>query len=174
MAKWGSCDFKQLKDLQKKMEKFEQNDLEEFCEMCAKQLAARLLKRVINRTPVGKYKGKPVFYVTGEKGTPIDSSRHLVAFDGKNTRQGGTLRRSWSEENKVIHVKHKRNEFICEIVNSTEYAIYVEYGHRTADHKGWVNGRFILEKATLELDKQAPRIVEKELMKKLGEIFNDQ
>lgn len=171
MAKWGKCDFKQLKRLQKKMEKFEQAELDEFCEMCAKHLAARLLSRVIKETPVGDYSGKPVFYVTGKAGTPIDASRNLVAFDGKNTKQGGTLRRSWNEENSNVHVKHKGNEFICEIVNSTEYAYYFEYGHRTADHKGFVKGRFILEKTTLKLDEQAPRIIEKLLMKKLKEVF---
>ena len=52
MAKWGNCDFKQLQKLQKKMEKFEKADLEQFCEMCAKHLAARLLARVIKATPV--------------------------------------------------------------------------------------------------------------------------
>lgn len=140
MAKWGSCDFKQLKRLQEKMNKLTENDLDEFCEMCAKQLAARLLRKVIKRTPV----------------------------------DSGTLRRAWSEENSNIYVEHNGNEFVCEIVNSTSYAIYVEYGHRTRNHDGWVNGRFMLEKSTLELDNKAPKIIEKMLMKKLGEIFNDQ
>lgn len=139
MAKWGNCDIKDLKRLQEKMQKFNQKELEEFCEMCAKELAARLLSRVIKRTPA----------ITG------------------------TLRRAWSEENNVIKVEHSGNEFVCEIINSTSYAIYVEYGHRTRNHKGWVNGRFMLEKSTLELDAQAPKIIEKKLMKKLGEIFND-
>ena len=139
MSKWGNCDFEQLKRLQKKMQKFEQSELEEFCEMCAKHLAARLLSRVIRRTPVDT----------------------------------GTLRRSWSEENNNIYVEHKGNEFTCEIINSMEYAIYVEYGHRTKNHKGWVHGYFMLEKSSLELNAQAPRIIEKLLMKKLGEIFND-
>lgn len=139
MAKWGNCDFKQLQKLQKKMEKFEKADLEQFCEMCAKHLAARLLARVI-------------------KATPVDT---------------GTLKRSWSEENKNVYVEYKGNEFICEIINSTEYAIYVEYGHRLKGHKGWVHGYFMLEKSTLQLELQAPRIIEKLLMKKLGEIFND-
>ena len=62
---------------------------------------------------------------------------------------------------------------LYEIINSMEYAIYVEYGHRLKGHKGWVHGYFMLEKSTLQLDLQAPRIIEKLLMKKLGEIFND-
>ena len=52
MAKWGKCDIRQLKRLQKKMEKFSKVENEEFCEMCAKYLAARLLSRVIKATPV--------------------------------------------------------------------------------------------------------------------------
>ncbi|MCI9092726.1 MAG: HK97 gp10 family phage protein [Coprobacillus sp.] len=140
MAKWGKCDIRQLKRLQKKMEKFSKVENEEFCEMCAKYLAARLLSRVIKATPV----------------------------------ETGTLRRSWSEENSNVYVEHKGNEFTCEIINSTSYAIYVEYGHRLKGNRGWVHGYFMLEKSTLQLDAQAPRIVEKLLMQKLGEIFNDQ
>lgn len=140
MAKWGKCDIRQLKRLQKKMEKFSKVENEEFCEMCAKYLAARLLSRVIKATPV----------------------------------ETGTLRRSWSEENSNVYVEHKGNEFTCEIINLTSYAIYVEYGHRLKGNRGWVHGYFMLEKSTLQLDAQAPRIVEKLLMQKLGEIFNDQ
>lgn len=139
MGKWGNCDFRQLKRLQKKMDKFSSVENEKFCEMCAKHLAARLLSRAIKRTPV----------------------------------ETGTLRRSWGEENSNIYIEHNGNEFKCEIINSTSYAIYVEYGHRLKGNKGWVHGYFMLEKSTLELNAQASRIVEKLLMKKLGEIFND-
>ena len=71
MANWGRCDFKQLKDLQERIQKLEGNDFDAFCEACAKELAARLLAKVIKRTPVGDYPSS-----TG--------------------KMGGTLRRGWT------------------------------------------------------------------------------
>ena len=53
MAKWGKCDFRQLEQMQKQLEKMEK-ERTAFCEACAKELAARLLALVIKRTPVGK------------------------------------------------------------------------------------------------------------------------
>lgn len=52
MAKWGKVDFKDLKRLQKKMDKWQQTELEQFCVDCAKELAARLISRAIKLTPV--------------------------------------------------------------------------------------------------------------------------
>jgi hypothetical protein len=52
MARWGSTDFQQLKRLQKKMGKLQSGDFDKFCEEAAKELAARLLAKVIKRTPV--------------------------------------------------------------------------------------------------------------------------
>lgn len=140
MSSWGKADFRQLIKLQKKLEKFQQYESQEFVEKCAKELAARLLRKVIKRTPRG---------------------------------ETGDLIEAWTKENSQIHVTHNGNEFICKIVNSTKYAIYVEYGHRTRNHKGWVTGRFMLEQSRLEIEAQAPKILEKMLQKKLGEIFND-
>ena len=55
MARWGKCDFRELKDLQKRMEQLQKEDFQAFCEAAAKELAARLLAKVIKRTPVGQY-----------------------------------------------------------------------------------------------------------------------
>lgn len=71
MARWGNCDFRQLQRLQEKLDRLASGDVEAFCEACAKELAARLLAKVIRRTPVGQY----------EEGS------------GKT---GGTLRRGWT------------------------------------------------------------------------------
>ena len=47
--KWGDCDFRQLQRLQNKIEVFQQIDLDKFCEDCAKELAARLLSKVLHQ-----------------------------------------------------------------------------------------------------------------------------
>ena len=49
-----NVDIRQLREFQKKLERM-QKDNNEFLEACAKELAARLLAKVIKRTPVGDY-----------------------------------------------------------------------------------------------------------------------
>ena len=43
--------------------------------------------------------------------------------------------------------------------NNVPYAIYVEKGHRTRNHKGWVEGQFMLERAENEVKKVMPHLV---------------
>lgn len=54
MAGGSKFDFQELKKLQKQLEKLEKEQ-NVFCEECARYLAARLLAKVIKRTPVGRY-----------------------------------------------------------------------------------------------------------------------
>lgn len=156
MAKMGKFTAADLKKLQKNLNKLQPSDTEAFVEACAKELATRLLAKVIKRTPVGQY----------PKGS------------GKT---GGTLRRGWtaqSHEEAVsggsataanyadsLTINHVGNMVEIEIVNPVEYASYVEYGHRTADHKGWVNGRFFLTISEQELQAIASNVLESKLSK---------
>ncbi|KAE9633720.1 HK97 gp10 family phage protein [Defluviitalea raffinosedens] len=144
MPKWGKVDYKQFKNLQQKIEKLSKADMNQFNEKMIKELAARMLAKVIKRTPVGQYPAE-----TGKK--------------------GGTLRRGWT----IGQVVKKGNTFEIEVINSVNYASYVEYGHRTRDHKGWVNGRFMMTISEQELEEDAPKIIEKKLTKYLGEVFSD-
>lgn len=156
MAKWGSCDFKQLKALQDRIEKLQKAELKKFCEAVSKELAARLLAKVIKRTPVGQY----------------------PASSGK---VGGTLRRGWTGEKQQnaaayaqsLPVKQSGHTYEITIINPVEYATFVEYGHRTRGGSGWVEGRFMLTKSEMEVEGQAQKIIEKKLMKYLGEVFDD-
>jgi len=168
MAKWGKVDYRQFERLKKEMEKLEQVARQEFFEAAAKELAARLLGKVIKRTPTLN----PIYWSDGYK--------------------GGTLRRGWTADSHrqaelsaifngdagakafvdKLAVRKVGDMYEIEIVNSVEYASYVEYGHRTRDHKGWVPGQFMLTISEQELDAQAPKILEKKLMKYLGGIFD--
>ena len=154
MTRWGNCDFRQMKNLQRKMDIFQSVDLELFCNECARELTARLLTKVIKRTPVGQY--------------PSDTGK-----------VGGTLRRGWTG-GKSMSVKSYAqslpitkigNTYQIEVINPVEYSSYVEFGHRTANHKGWVNGRFMLTISEQEIQQAAPAIIEKKLMKQMGELF---
>lgn len=142
MARWGKVDYKQFLKLQKRLEELEKIDRDQFCRNVAKELAARLLAKVIKRTPVGQY--------------PPESGI-----------MGGTLRRGWTAE----QITKTGNTYQIEIINPVHYASYVEYGHRTRDHKGWVEGRFMLTISEQELQQQAPAIIEKKLEQQLKELF---
>ena len=81
----------------------------------------------------------------------------------------GELRRNWNIDFTITRIG---NQYEIVVYNATEYASYVEFGHRTRNHRGWVMGRFMLTKSEVELENQAPVILERMLMRKLGEIFN--
>lgn len=56
MAKMGNFKIKGLEELQKELNKLQDNT-DAMIEDCAKELAARLLRLVVKRTPVGDYSG---------------------------------------------------------------------------------------------------------------------
>lgn len=146
MARMGSFDSSQMRKLQENMNKLQGANIDAFCEECAKELAARLLAKVIKRTPVGQY----------------------PAASGK---KGGTLRRGWTAAKNNISVQHVGDTYKIEIINPVEYASYVEYGHRTASHKGWVPGQFMMTISEQEIQTIAPRVLENKLKKFLGDAF---
>ena len=149
-------DYDELKKLKEQIMLFgdpTQTDL--FLTSCAKELAARLLAKVIKRTPVGQY--------------PEGSGK-----------TGGTLRRGWTAGNSSnaktyansLTVNKVGNDYVIEIINPVEYASYVEFGHRTRNHTGWVEGKFMLTISEEEIRKSAPRILEKKLKDYLKGCFS--
>lgn len=173
MARNGKVNFRDLKDFRDKLEKNLTGDqVNLFIEACAKELAARLLAKVIKRTPVHDYsKDRHVHFVTKDG--------KVVDFEADIGKKGGTLRRGWTGEKSqsavayanTLQVNHTGNAYVIEVVNPVEYASYVEFGHRTANHKGWVEGKFMLTISEQEIEADAPRVLENKLKKKLGECF---
>ena len=155
MGKSGGVNVNDLKAFRDKLEKsLGANQIDAFIESCAKELAARLLAKVIKRTPVGQY--------------PNGSGK-----------KGGTLRRGWTGGKsgsaasyaQGLKVKRAGGAYVIEIINPVEYAPYVEFGHRTRGGDGWVEGHFMLTISEQEIERDAPRILENKLKKKLGECF---
>lgn len=132
-----SVNYQQLKAFERKLAKLARGDFEKFCEAAAKELAARLLSKVIKITPVAK----------------VD---------------GGTLQRGWT----IGQVKKSGLIYEIEVINPVEYAQYVEFGHRTRNHQGWVNGRFMMTISADQVEQQAPAILERKLFNMLKEAFN--
>jgi hypothetical protein len=107
MARWGSCDYRQLQKLRDNLKKLQDADMRQFCTDASRELAARLLALVIPRTPVGKKPtlkqlggdgAKKTFKVKGASG----KSRTMLSREGAILEQywdgymGGTLRRGWT------------------------------------------------------------------------------
>lgn len=149
MGRMGNFNIDGLKKFRDELNKLQ--DPDKFVEACAKELAARLLRMVVKRTPVGEY--------------PKSSGK-----------KGGTLRRGWTGEKRSsaqnyadsLTVHHFGDTYVIEIVNPVEYASYVEYGHRTANHKGWVKGKFMMTISEQELEKITPKVLENKIKKYLG------
>ncbi len=148
MAKMGKFKVKGMKELQKELNKIQDKDKQQFIEACAKELAARLLRILIKNTLPGEY--------------PPSSGK-----------VGGTLRRGWTaQQSKGFDVKQDGDLYMIEIINPVEYASYVEYGHRTANHKGWVPGKFVMTRAEAEIQALAPKVLEAKIKKWLENIFS--
>jgi hypothetical protein len=148
-------DYDELRKLKEQIMLFgDPMQMDQFLTSCAKELAARLLAKVIKRTPVGQYPAE-----TGKK--------------------GGTLRRGWtggSSSNATAYansltVNKVGSDYVIEIINPVEYASYVEFGHRTRNHKGWVEGHFMLTISEDEIRKSAPQILQKKLKNYLKGCF---
>ena len=139
------ADFKQLTEFTKKIEQLNDQQKEEFLESCCKELAARLLAKVIKRTP----------------------------------SDSGTLRRGWtggksqnaSAYANSLNIIKMGNKYRIDITNPIEYASYVEYGHRTSNHQGWVNGHFMLTISEQELNSMSDAILLKRLNKFMKDVF---
>jgi hypothetical protein len=76
----------------------------------------------------------------------------------------GFMRKSWRS---APAVKNKANEVTKTIVNTADYAEYVNYGHRIVNKKGetvgFVKGHYKLEKALGQAEKELVQAFEEEI-----------
>lgn len=154
MGKMGKFDCKGIKELQKQLENLQEKQ-GEFLESCAKELAARLLAKVIRRTPVGDY-SKEITVVAKRDGKKHKKGEEYKKKVNPSGKKGGTLRKGWT----AGEIRKEGSVYKVEISNNVEYAPYVEYGHRTPSHKGWVPGKFMLTISEQELETIAPKVLE--------------
>ena len=183
MARWGKCDFKELQALEKRLEQLEQADFDKVCRAGANQIAAMLLNKVKKRTPVGvkpTFEGPKTVKVKGESG----KSRTFLTKNGAILDQywagyvGGTLRDAWE----ILPVEKQGNNYVITVINPTEYASYVEYGHRQTPGRyvpalgkrlkvSWVNGRFMLTTSEQEVERAAPAVLQAMIYDTLKGVF---
>jgi hypothetical protein len=142
MATRLKVDASGLKDFEQQLKQLTEGDMQRFTEQMVKELAEIAFAKIVERTPVGDY----------------------PASSGK---QGGELKRDW----KIGTVVKKRNLYEVEIINDKDYASYVEYGHRTVNHSGWVPGRFMMTISERELESIGPTIIDRRLTVFLKEVL---
>lgn len=201
MARWGKCDFRELEQLNKRLEQLSSVDFDAFCRKMSNEIAARLLAKVKKRTPVGvapkfdeplttKVRGNDyIAQVTTKTGEKVFRKRKgksytMLTRSGAirdkywSGYEGGTLRDAWT----ILPVEKQGDQYIVTVVNNTEYASYVEYGHRQTPGRyvpalgkslkaSWVKGRFMLTISTQELETQAPALLQQKLYLFLKEVF---
>ena len=97
--------------------------------------------------------------------TVKELSGRLLRSVIRNTPQGktGSLRKGWT----TLPLKRLPKGVSVDVVNDVSYAIYVENGHRTKNHKGWVEGQFMLEKAETEVKNVMQKAVKDKINKLL-------
>ena len=141
MGRNGGCDFSELQAFADSLQAMTDN-MSEIMDICAKELAQCLIRKVIKRTPVGVY-------------------------SKKSGKKGGDLRRGWSSDGN-LKIYHSGSACLIELKNPVEYASYVEYGHRTVNG-GWVPGQFMMTISVDEIQRDGPAILEKKIKKLMEE-----
>jgi hypothetical protein len=179
---------KQLEQFKKNLNKLNQNQVQQFSEAALRGLAARLLRAVRPRTPVGEPPERPIKELRTVKTKNVRGTGRTRSFASAADARwqqywrgytGGHLRRSWT----VGEVRKVGDTYEIDVLNPVEYAPYVEFGHRQTPGryvpalgkplvKGWVNGKFMLTVSELELQADAPRILINKLKKFMGGAFN--
>ncbi|WP_028988034.1 HK97 gp10 family phage protein [Thermicanus aegyptius] len=131
--------------------KFDFSEFEQLAKTFKKALDERVIERFIQDFLLEMaYRAERKI----KKRTPVDT---------------GELRRNW----KVGRVERRGNAYQVDIFNPTEYAIYVEYGHRAGnDLTKWVEGRFMMTISMQEIERELPRYLEKRVMQLLNDIMN--
>lgn len=132
-----------------------------YFETTTKKLAGLTLRKVKERTPVGKS------ISIKDKNTGKRTTVHV----------GGNLRRNWN----IGTVTSDKDGCSVTIINPTDYASYVEYGHR--QHPGryvaaigkrlkkpWVQGRFMMRETIKDMELTAEHVIITELVKYLGDL----
>jgi len=150
MPRWGKADFKELEQLQERLEKLSNLDMDKFYTEAAKDLAGRLLSKVKKRTPVvyGTLRDAWAVMPVGKRGNhyTVVVLNNLVYASyveyGHRQLPGRFIPGYWEGE-----------RFI--------YDPDAEGGMVLKD--SWVKGRFMLTISTQELENQAPALLEKRL-----------
>lgn len=98
------------------------------------------------------------------------NNRHLARTVAKTPVVTGDLRAKWAHG--IQPARFEGRTCIARLTNPLEYASYVEYGHRTKNNKGWVEGQFFMSKSLGKVKGDLKKISEREIKRLLGGVFD--
>lgn len=164
-VKWGEAEFQGLARLAEQVEALEKGGFDRICRQLAKEAARQLYTACVKRTPVG---------------VPPDGLDAETRQQYWSCYTGGSLRRAW----RISRVEKRGSDYVVEVENNSEYASYVEYGHRQQPGRyvpalgrrlkaGFVPGRFMMTLSVQEVEGRLPGMLEKKLYAKLKGAFED-
>ena len=166
-------DVSDLEDFRDELNKFKEQTDDIIIE-ALQEIANREWRAVKKLTPKGVY-GKLVVdtYKRSNKKKGIKAGDIKKNKDGSikmkstSSRKGGNLRNAW----KISKIVKNGDNFEVTVYNNTEYADYVEFGHRTRNHKNWVPGKFMMTISEREIDKVMEEIVNRHLEEAFSKLW---
>ena len=82
-------------------------------------------------------------------------AQSMKAVKSRTPVDTGHLRQTWHADVPFI----TGTVIAIKLYNNTEYAPFVENGHRTRGGGGWVEGRFMLKDTVVEVEGQMPQLI---------------
>lgn len=108
-------------------------------------------------------------FETAKKAALSDCADRFVRYVRKKTPvKSGHLKGSWHRDS----IKERGKTLSVDIYNQVNYASYVEYGHRTRNGKGWVDGKYMMTKAQTFLNSKMSDIVAKHIKGAMESVIN--
>ena len=160
MARWGKCDFKELKALDERIEQLSKVDMDAFYREAANDLAGRLLSKVKKRTPAvyGTLRDAWAIMPVGHRGdhytvVVLNNLKYASYVEYGHRQQPGRFIPGHWEADRFIYEPDAKGGMVLK--------------------DSWVKGRFMLTISTQELETQAPALLEKKLYKFLRGCFDD-
>ena len=132
-------DFSAFEKFEQRLKKLDEKQLTSVNKKSVDLIGKYYLSNVVQLTPVGLY-------------------------DPKSGKVGGTLRRGWKLDGLA---KKRGKDYELDVINPTDYASFVNFGHRTRGHKGWVEGQFFAERASEQTIKEVQQPLEKLVAREL-------
>jgi hypothetical protein len=175
---------KQLEEQNKKLMQ-EEKQIDEFFESCAKKLAAKFIRKVKLRTPVGQYDDFdiPAHEVNFKTKDGKEVSFHVkakhVEYKKAEGKTGSDLQKGWTKDKNVTK---GNGVYTINVINPIQYASYVEYGHRgifipelgktVRLNQRFTKGQFMMTITEKEMEQSRDSDIEKKFNKFLREVFD--
>ncbi len=165
----GSFDFRQFEQFTKNLERLAKENTNQLFQDAAKELAGRLLTLANKKTPVGIYPAESGM-IGGTLRRGWVSQSHEQAFNNRASKPTAKDVQAFLD---TLQISYTGDAYTIEVVNPVDYASHVESGHRTVNHKDWVDGKFMMRESIEELEKIAPKVLERKIERFLRECMHD-